>query len=314
MTISSSKLHDSTELFAIDSTTMFSVAVLQDLLPDIETALFFGKVYDLNYKQLTSMINKLFNCSVLEALNEGWHSTELQDYLVEVVPPDVMDEATAEFIVNPGPGEFLPELWASLQTDIAKSIKEVAIKLKDTIHLLPGKTGRMTFKHLNQMNKQRPTLGVYGAGVTHTREADNLLVLDVSGSMTETTVSTIIEDVVAMAWAANAHLAIVSYDTFHWEPGTYNVRDVLAKAQFGGTHYETLAPLFNRDWGTVITVADYDSSHAAKLYIAANTTGSIQTVLDISLVDKPTFLSECVGQLADEVRPILIGSSYRVLS
>jgi hypothetical protein len=37
-------------------------------------------------------------------------------------------------------------------------------------------------------------------------------------------------------------------------------------------------------------------------------------VLDISLVNKPTFLAQCVGQLAADVQPLLIGSSYYVMS
>jgi hypothetical protein len=32
-------------------------------------------------------------------------------------------------------------------------------------------------------------------------------------------------------------------------------------------------------------------------------------VLDVSLVGRPTFLAECVGQLADEVRPILTAAA-----
>ena len=126
-----------------------------------------------------------------------------------------------------------------------------------------------------------------------------------------------VNDVVALSYQANAHMAIVSDSCFHWEPGTYDVDTVLRHAQYSGTHYETLAPLFEgHDWGTVITVADYDSSLSAKEYLARHMTGEVEQVLDISLVNRPTFLAECVGQRAKEVRPILIsntGDAYTVL-
>ena len=116
-----------------------------------------------------------------------------------------------------------------------------------------------------------------------------------------------------MSYLANAHLAIVSNTCTYWPAGAYGSDDVLAKAEFGGTYYETLAPLFDRDWGTVVTVADYDSSYGAKDALA-RCTGHIDEVLDISLVNQPTFLAECVGQLADEVRPLLVANTSRVLN
>ena len=45
----------------------------------------------------------------------------------------------------------------------------------------------------------------------------------------------------------------------------------------------------------------------------ASCNGSIQQVLDISLVNGPTFLAECLGQLAAEVRPLMIASTNYVL-
>jgi hypothetical protein len=119
--------------------------------------------------------------------------------------------------------------------------------------------------------------------------------------------------VVALSYKANAHLAIVSDATVHWAPGSYSTDDVLDRATYGGTHYETLRELLDMDWGTVITVADYDSSLSAKGSIARLCNGTIDTVLDVSLVNQPTFLAECVGQLAREVRPILIANSTYVL-
>jgi hypothetical protein len=116
-----------------------------------------------------------------------------------------------------------------------------------------------------------------------------------------------------MSYMANAHLAIVSSTTTHWEPGAYDSAAVLREAEFGGTHYETLKSLLDRDWGVVVTVADYDSSPSAKS-VLSRCHGTIDQVLDISLVNRPTFLAECVGQLAAEVKPLLVANTSYVLS
>ena len=163
----------------------------------------------------------------------------------------------------------------------------------------------MVFETMAKFNKQRPSIGMYQASIKHEQVPDVLVILDVSGSMREDTIRAIVDDVVGLSWEAKAHLAIVSDNAYVWEPGSYNVDDVLAMAEYGGTQYEMLAPLLDRDWGTVVTIADYDSSLGAKQALAKRK-GRIGTVLDISLVGKPTFLSECVGQLADEVKPLLV--------
>jgi hypothetical protein len=162
------------------------------------------------------------------------------------------------------------------------------------------------------MNAKRPVIGDYRAAVTHARQKQNLLILDVSGSMNSSTIARIVDDVVALSYTANACMAIVSDTTTYWEAGAYDTAAILAKATYGGTHYETLANLMDRDWGTVITVADYDSSWSAKDHIA-QCKGHIDEVIDVSLVNRPTYLAECVGQLADKVSPILIGSTGYVL-
>ena len=164
----------------------------------------------------------------------------------------------------------------------------------------------MVFQSMRVLNNKRPVIGDYRATIKHQAVPDVAVVLDVSGSMTENTIRTIIDDVVALSWSANAHLFIVSNDTLHWEPGTFSSDMVLRMCQFGGTHYETLTPAFMKDWGTVITIADYDSSSSAKDWIKRNATGRIGQVLDISLVERQTFLSECLGQLADRVKPLLV--------
>jgi hypothetical protein len=286
----------------------FSLQVLKDLLPDVETILFFGKVYELDYRQLSKLLYSLKNTDVATALSEGGHSVDLQDYLVDDIIPYVPDveEGDIAFDATEPAGEILPQVWESLEVEIAASIKAVADKLSDVIGLLPGKQGHLAFSSMLKLNRQRPVLGAYTGQVKHAHQGQNLVILDVSGSMTEDTIRRIVQDVVALSWKADAHMAIVSNTCTYWQPGAYSVDEILAKAEYGGTHYEMLSPLFeNRDWSTVVTVADYDSSRDAKR-VLSNCTGRIEQVLDISLVDRPTYLAECVGQLAAEVRPILI--------
>lgn len=299
---------DGLTLFELSPGKLIAVSALRRLLPDIETTLFFAKVYHLDAYKLGELLSLLWSTTLVQVLTAGTHSTELQDYLVDVAPDDVYAEAVWE---TPDPddapdGELLPLLWEDAMVTVAKSITEVADKLVGTLHLLPSKEGSMVFQSMRVMNRNRPVIGDYRATIKHQQVPDVAVVLDVSGSMSQSTIEAIIEDVVALSWKANAHLITVSNTARHWDPGTYTVADVLSKAEYGGTHYETLAPLFNRDWGTVITIADYDSSFSAKRWIGDNCTGRISSLFDISLVNQPTYLGECLGQLAAEVRPLLI--------
>ena len=293
-------------LFDLGGNKFIPVNVLQRLLPDVETALFFAKVYDLDADRLGQLLEMLFHTTVINAIMEGNHSTELQDYLVNFVPEDVIQVKPDEAPTEVPDSELLAQLWEQAEVAVAKSIKTVAEKLVGTLSRLPSKEGQMVFRTMAQMNHRRNSLGVHKATIQHEVVPDVLVILDVSGSMSESTITAIIDDVVALSWKANAYLAIVSNETYLWEPGSYSVADVLAKAAYSGTYYETLAPLFEKDWGSVVTIADYDSSSSAKAAIARTATGRIGQVLDISLVNRPTFLAECVGQLADEVTPLLI--------
>lgn len=325
--MSPSDLASSIELVEIKPGIKFSKATLQDLLPDSETVLFFGKVYGLNAQQLGTLLHIVLNTDLTAALfaEGGVHSSDLQDYILEghydefgdwihpVADAVMVNEGDITFDPDVPKGEILPEVWKSLETDIAKSIKDVAAKLESVVNMLPGKQGSMLFGAMMKMNARRPTIGDYRARIHHEPVKDNLVIFDVSGSMNEDTVRRIVEDVVALSYMANAHMAVVSNTTTYWEPGSYSVDDVLSAAEYAGTHYETLAPLFNnRDWGVVITIADYDSSLAAK-HALAKCSGRIDQVLDISLVNAPTFLVECVGQLAADVKPLLIGSGGYVI-
>lgn len=317
-----SELKASLDLIEIKPGTKFSKATLKALLPDAETVLFFGKVYSLDARQLGNLLLEVLNTDVAHALlgEGGVHSTDLQDYLLDgyvdeygmwvdpIADALLMAEGDITFDPEVPKGEILPEVWKSLETEVAQSIKDVAAKLESVVNLLPGKQGSMVFGAMMKLNRNRPTIGDYRARVHHEPVKENLVVLDVSGSMNADTVARVIDDVIALSYMANAHMAIVSNTCTHWEPGSYDVDAVLARAEYGGTHYETLLPLFTgRDWGVVITIADYDSSMSAKNALAS-ASGHIDQVMDISLVERPTFLAECVGQLADEVRPLLIAS------
>jgi hypothetical protein len=307
--LTSIQLRDNLALVELKPGLKFSVSSLKMILPDIETALFFAKLYELNVSQLARLLATVFDgIGVVQALTQeaGLHSIELQDYVEEIGYEWLIKSGDVTFGTTPPQGEVLPELWRALQVDVAKSVKEVAEKLADVVGELPGKEGQMVFQSLMTVNAKRPILGDYKARVHHAPKRPNLVVLDVSGSMTEETVAQIIEDVVAMSYMADAHLAIVSNTTTHWEPGGYTVDAVLAEAEYGGTRYETLSNLLDRDWGVVVCVADYDSSARAKEAIASKCSGNIELVLDISLVDRPTFLAEVVGQLANEVKPLLV--------
>ena len=305
MSQSTSNSSNDMTLFEALPDIYFSAGTLRRHLPTVELALFFAKVYQLDYTKLGQLLRMLFNTPVVQALTEGSHSVELQDYLVETVPTEILAEMQ-QFTSEPMPSsEVLVQLWKSLEVEVAKSIQEVANKLAGTLHLLPSKEGDMLFASMAKINRLRPTVGVYGAHIRHAPVPEVLVVLDVSGSMTEETIEAIIGDVVAMSYNANASLAVVSNSAFLWAPGGYSVKDVLAKAEYGGTHYEQLKPLFDQSWGTVITIADYDSSPSA-MKTLANCKGHIGQVLDISLVSRTTFLAECVGQLADEVRPLML--------
>ena len=303
-------IHSSSEfeLFDLGNNKKISVAALRRLLPDIETTLFFGKVYKLDAQELGQLLKLTHGGSVLDALFEGGHSTELQSYLVEVVPDHIDVEPYIGTPEVPKDSEVLAQLFALAEVEVAESIAKVANTLASTLDRLPSKEGQMLFKSMAALNHKRGTIGVHKASIVHQSVPDVLVILDVSGSMSAKTIRTIIDAVVALSWKANAHLAIVSNDTFLWEPGSYDSASVLEKAQYGGTQYETLAPLFNnRSWGTVVTIADYDSSQDAKRVIAA-TNGSVGTVLDISLEEQPTFLGECISTIAKEVKPLLVST------
>lgn len=317
--LSAAQVAASTALFDLGKGKKVTHQVLTMLLPDIETALFFAKAYDMDYRKVSELVRLLFHTDLLTALTgeASSHSQDLQDYVIGLVPDVEEGEALAGVFTDTTTQhntELLTQLWEAAELQIAASIAEVATKIGGVLDRLPSKYGTLTFSHLRKLNTQRNSIGTYGPQIVHHRVAPRLVVLDVSGSMTAETVRRIVDEVVALAYQANASLAIVSDHSFLWGPGEATTEAVLKAAEYSGTHYETLAPIFDQDWETVITIADYDSAWTAQDYLAKNAKGRVHQVLDISLVNRPTFLAECIGRIADEVKPLLVGSSHYVLT
>ena len=318
MGMSNTEVKDSLTLFRLDSKRLISVQKLKELLPDVQTAAWFGAYYKLSRTKLAELFLILFDSPVLKALmTEGYkHSTSLQTYLAQALSQDDYVELRMQTVLQPeapAPDLILPQLWEAAEVKVATVLREVADTITDVVDRLPSKNGKMVFRTLAKMNAYRPTVGVYEPHISHHRRASSLLILDVSGSMTEETIRTIAADVVGLAWKADAHLAVVSNTMTVWEPGGYDVKAILRAAEFGGTHYEQLAPLFNQNWGTVITVADYDSSWSAK-GVLRGCSSTIEEIIDISLVDRPTFLSESLGHMAKKITPMIVGSDRYPLS
>jgi hypothetical protein len=323
MTVPKLLIHSSNDVTTFNSGRAFPTQFLTDALPDVETVLFFGKVYDLDASDLSLLIQKCVPSDVVTALlgEANIHSLSLQDYLVEefwdgtdwVYPhlecieglPGTKAEVTAE---------ILPEVWKNLELTIADSIRKVADTISGTIEVMPSKTGEMIFRTLAKVNARRPTLGDYQAGFKHQQQKRVLVIFDVSGSVSAPTVATIVDDVVGLAYEANASLAIVSNTCTWYQPGGFSTQQVLGDAEYSGTHYEQLVPLFDgQSWDVVISIADYDSSPAAAAALA-RCSGRIGQLFDVSLVNRSTYLAECLSPLADEVRPLLIANSQYVLN
>jgi len=313
MTLSSTDVQHQLSIFEFAPGRKAGWGTLIKLLPDVETALFFARAYKMPYDKLSELLYGLFKSDVVKALKSGNHSTTLQDYIVDTVPTDVVRQAKPAWVPAPPPAQFLPQVWESIDLVIAESIAVVADKVGRVIDSLPSKQGQMVFQQLARMNRQGTQLGRFDARIKHRHQTKNLFILDDSGSMSAETIRAILPDVIASAWAVDATLALVSDTCRVWQPGSYSMDNVLAAGEFSGTHYETLVPLLNEDWGVVTTIADYDSSYGAR-DACAKATGRIDKVLDLSLVNRPTFLAACVGQRAASVEPILVAATPRVLN
>src|SRR3712207_5143730 len=109
MTLSSTEIQHKLELFEFAPGRKASWSTLENLLPDVQTALFFAKAFELDFRRLSDLVFTLFKTPLMEALSEGSHSTELQDYIVDVVSPAQWMQIADHFVPDVPVGEFLPE-------------------------------------------------------------------------------------------------------------------------------------------------------------------------------------------------------------
>jgi len=300
------------ELVEVKPGSRWPVSSLKQILKKPIHAVKFAALQQLNAVQLGALLRLLFpDVTIVQALTmeAGQHSGSLQSYIVELGYENYITEgepSTADLEAMAEEDRLLAEMFEYLEVKVADEITDVMDTITDAMTAMPGKQGRLQMKTLLKADRRiKRKLGVHEAGVHHARVPDNLVVFDTSGSMGEPTVEKIVTPVVALAVEANAHLVIVSDTARHWGPGEFSVESVLNEAEYGGTHYETLAPIFDRDWGVVVTIADYDSSWSAKDALS-QVPGRIKLLLDVSLVERPTFLAECLDQLADEARPLMV--------
>src|SRR5690242_18782309 len=147
-TISSSDLQASLQIVEVKPGKRFSVATLRSLLPDVETALFFGKVYALDASQLAALLHTVLNTDLSSALfGEGaMHSNELQGYLLDGYDecldcgssaaycdcdnpdwvhrqPVIGGQYDGDVVLDPAVphGEILPAVWEQLEVEVAAS-------------------------------------------------------------------------------------------------------------------------------------------------------------------------------------------------
>jgi hypothetical protein len=295
--------------------SIYPVDTLKRIIKTPKWAIRFGALKNLDAVQLSSLLRLLFpGTDLIQALTMegGRHSGHLQSYIVGLGYENLLfdGEVTLTESTQPEPeDDMLAELLERFEVVIADDIKQVFDELDDVMIHMPGKQGRMEIKRLLKADKRnRKKIGVAETGVSHTHQRENLVIFDDSGSMGEDTVLRLAHAVKALAMEANAHLVLVSNTARHWKPGEFTVDALRMQAEYGGTHYETLAPLMDRNWGVVVTIADWDSSWGAKEALE-DATGSIELLLDISLVSRPTFLAECLEPLAKETRPLLVAKS-----
>ena len=288
----------------------FTEKFLQKNIKTFELAVFFADLYKLTNRQFSDLLDICgLDRTVWDALVEGGHSTELQDYELD------LDEEF-DITVLQGTGQVavkddvaLVALFEAAAVVIADSIQEVADALGNKLGSLPVGEAQMMFSALHSFNVKRNSIGDFKAGIYRDRskaKSKVLVILDDSGSVTPGTIEAIADDVVQLSYSVNASLAMVSSTTRYFQAGTFNTQDVLSVAEYGGTQYETLAQVLSEDWDEVITIADYDSSPYAKMSLAANASCRIKKIWDIGLENQSSYLAECLSQFAESVSPIVI--------
>lgn len=303
----------SLELIQIKPGCVWQVDQLRRILKSPKWVVRFGALKQLDAAQLGTLLRLLFPDSDLVSalsMETGTHSGHLQSYIVSLGYENLLFDGTKFYEDDPFENDrdttLLAELVEKFEVKVADDLSDVLDTLDDSLQHMPGKQGRLEIKSLMKADRRnRKKLGVAEIGVSHRHQRENLVIFDDSASMGRNTCTRIAGAVKRLTMQANAHLVLVSNTARHWRPGEFTTAAVDLEGEFGGTHYETLAPLMDQHWGVVVTIADYDSSWSAK-EVLKERSGSIDTLLDISLVDRPTYLAECLNPLAREVRPLLI--------
>ena len=296
----------------VSDTLAIDLVALKEAVPDIETAVFFAAALDLSLHDTSCMLERLFpHESVVRFFTEGDHSTTLQQYIVDPqYVPGVHDMPVSQYVGQPPQSVLLTHLLDYATTPVGSSIAEVASSIGTILSKFPHKAGNMSLRHLANFNHRRNQVGSFSATIQHQPEERNLVILDDSGSMGPQLIQAIADEVVALSYSINATLVLVSNTARRWAPGAFTTASVLEHTQFGGTYYEELQPVLNESWDRVVTIADFDSSGSAADYLRRKAKGSIGTIYDVSLVNRPTFLSIALNHLASKRHQIFLANSY----
>ena len=302
--------HKSVQLVALNNgKAHISLGSLASLVPDVEALMFFGQLYKIPGRELIRYLQMIFEGTVLDLIADHQYSEELQDYMIEDIIPNVYQLGREQVTFEEKDTTILKYLFQDVAIPVLESIQELADKIALTIDKLPNDEGKMVFQHMARFNAKRNTIGQFQANIIHQNRLPNLVIFDDSGSVGKETVRALAEDVVALGYKANADLVLVSDTARYWPRGTYTVERIVQEAEYSGTRYETLLPIFTGSvWGHVITIADYDSSYQVRQKFldlkGQAVQPTVEKVLDISLVQRPSYLCEVVGILARNVEAL----------
>lgn len=292
---------------------VFDLTALEDILTSLEVTLFFAKALELSVNDRSRLIRAIHKTDLIDELLNGEHSIDLQDYGIDDpdnwVPTDEWVDALPVESMVPD-SEFLLSIFDDIKVVIASTFVEFTTMLAEVMDAIPSDQAQLMLEDAAKLNYKTNTFGTTQVSVAPIMSLPNALILDDSGSVTRQTFEALVSEYVAVANTHQMHVILVSNTARHFAPEEVSVANLMSVAQFGGTHYEELIRndiLGNMEWGTVITIADYDSSPAAA-QVLQNARGRIGLLLDLSLVNRRTYLSEVIGHLADDFKQVLVGA------
>lgn len=266
--------------------------------------------------------------TVADYISRGGHSTELQTWWdeqgISIPIPDkeevlIDDPAAPSDKPDDVDDETLFDLVNNSLVKLPESIQELADGLFiEVLSNLP--TGRASYviEHFQQVSKFG-TFGTMKTGLEYEKNTNACVVLDCSGSMGYRLGEAIANAVVHLANELKCDLILVSSAAKRLPAGTFSAETVKRNWQNAGTYYNQLVPHFkdiSQSYDVVVTIADYDSIPSHKIEIAKLCKAKVHTLYDICVqyveqspgVAKSSFLAECLGQLAKEVKPVFVGA------